>query len=133
MNVTRIMALGYLRGIALATALLNIAVFPSAAFAFDGVEAVTTPGTGELTMCRSWVVYNSCDAHKVVLPARIAVGDRIKLTYGSNPKNYNFHVVQIRQQGTSCTLLNNARGKEDGEKIDVAPCQPTTKAAAESQ
>ena len=124
---------GYLRTGVLATALLRLAVSSGAAFAADGVVAVITPGTGELTMCRSMVVYNSCDAHKVILPARIAVGDRLKLTYGSNPKDYNFHVVQIQKQGANCTIFNNASGDENGEKIEVAACQPTTKPAAESQ
>jgi hypothetical protein len=132
-SVTRIMPPGYLRAGVLATALLRLAVSSGAAFAADGVVAVTTPGTGELTMCRSMVVYNSCDAHKVILPARIAVGDRLKLTYGSNPKDYNFHVVQIQKQGANCTIFNNASGDENGEKIEVAACQPTTKPAAESQ
>ena len=85
-------------------------------------------------MCRSLVVYNSCDAHKVVLPSRIAVGDKIKLTYGSNPKNYNFHVVQIRQQDSGCTILSDASsGREDGEKIEIAPCQAAAKPASESR
>ena len=108
--------------------------FPGVAVAADGVEAVTTPGSGELTTCRNWIVYNSCDAHKVILPEQVAVGDDIKLTYGSNPKVYHFHVVQIRQQGAGCTILSDASGgSEDGEKLAVPQCQATPKPASQGR
>lgn len=91
----------------------------------DTVEAVTTQGSGTLTICRSWLVYNSCTTHsKVALPERIAVGDKLSLSYGSNPKDYAFPVLSIRHQGTSCTLLSDASGAAaGGEKIEVAQCQ----------
>ena len=105
-----------------------------AATAADGVDAVTTPGSGELTLCRSYLMYNSCDQHRVILPERIAVGDKLKLTYGSNPKNYSFHVVGIRRDGENCAILSDASGgKEDGEKIDVNPCQPAVPPSAQSR
>ena len=132
-SAPRIALFGHLRRAALATAFLMSAALPRAAAA-DGVDAVTTPGSGELTMCRSWVVYDSCDAHKVVLPERIAVGDKIKLTYGSNPKSYVFHVVQIRREDKGCTILSAASGgREDGEKLAVAQCQETAKPASQGR
>jgi hypothetical protein len=91
----------------------------------DTVEAVTTNGTGLLTICRSWLVYNSCTTYsKVALPERVALGDKLSLSYGSNPKDYTFPVLSIRHQGTSCTLLSDASGAAaSGEKIEVAQCQ----------
>ena len=101
----------------------------------DGVDAVTTPGTGWLTTCRSWLVYNSCvSRRRVALPERIAVGDQIRLRYGSNPKNYVFHVVRMRQQGDLCTILSAASGaNEEGEKIEVAQCRATAQPATEAR
>jgi hypothetical protein len=97
----------------------------------DTVEAVTTQRSGTLTICRSWLVYDSCSTYsKVALPERIAVGDKLSLTYGSNPKDYTFPVLSIRHQGTSCTILSDSSGAaEGGEKIEVAQCQqaPDTK------
>ena len=103
---------------------LIIGAAPAVA-AGDTVEAVTTQGLGTLTICRSWLVYNSCTTHsKVALPDHIAVGDQLSLSYGSNPKDYTFPVLGIRHQGTSCTLLNDASGAApSGEKIEVAQCR----------
>jgi len=105
------------------------------AAAADSIDAVTTPGNGAFTMCRSWVVYNSCTTYsKVPVPGRIAVGDKIKLTYGSNPKDYTFHVVLIRQLGSDCMILSDASGgREDGERLEVAQCQASAKPAADSR
>ena len=87
-------------------------------------EAITTPGSGTLTMCRDWLVYESCTRyHKVELPPRIAVGDRVDVTYGSNPKDYTFHVIEIRHEGDDCILLSARSGSGGkGEKIEVTPC-----------
>jgi hypothetical protein len=86
--------------------------------------AVTTPGSGALTICRDWLVYESCTTyHKVDLPDRITVGDRIELTYGTNPKDYVFHVSRINHDGDRCVILseNSGRGGK-GERIEVTPC-----------
>ena len=69
--------------------LMMIGAAPSVAA--ETVEAVTTAGSGRLTICRNWLVYNSCTTYrKVAVPDRVAVGDRISLTFGSNPKDYTF-------------------------------------------
>jgi hypothetical protein len=109
---------------AIAGFFLIIGAAPAVAAA-DAVEAVTTQGSGALTICRSWLVYNSCTTYsKVALPERVAVGDKLSLTYGSNPKDYTFPVLSIRHQGASCTILSDASGAApSGEKIEVAPCQ----------
>lgn len=130
-SLTRTGSRRHAQGAALAAALLMVGMAPAPA---DTVNAVTTPGSGTLTTCRSWVVFNSCDTHKVVLPERIAVGDKLKLTYGSNPKDYNFHVMNIRQQGGGCEILSEASGgSENGEKIEVAQCQTAAKPVSEAR
>jgi hypothetical protein len=103
--------------------------------AADSIEAVRTPGTGAFTMCRSWVVYNSCTTyHKVAVPGQVAVGDKIKLIYGTNPKDYIFKVVQIRHQDGSCTILSDmSGGKDDGEKLEVPQCEASAKPASDSR
>ena len=117
-----------------AAALLAIVAGPIAAAATETVAAVTTPHHGVLTMCRSWLVHRSCRPYyKVLIPEHVAVGDRIRLTFGSNPKDYIFHVVQIRRNGGGCTILSHAgHGAEDEERLDVSPCHPVGKAAAEA-
>src|SRR5207244_177947 len=101
-----------------------VAAAASGAGASDNVDAVTTRGTGRFTMCRNWLVYSSCTTYgRVVLPERIAVGDQIDLTYGSNPKHYVFQVMRLRRQGDHCTILSARSGpNEEGEKIEIAQC-----------
>jgi len=99
----------------------------------EGVDVATTAGSGTLTTCRSWIVYNSCETHKVALPERIAIGDKIKLTFGSNQKTYTFHVVQIRHDAGGCTILSDASVKDDGEKLYIAPCQTAAKPTSDAR
>ena len=103
--------------------------------AADTIDAVHTPGAGELTMCRSWIVYDSCNTyHKVKLPARITVGDEVHVTFGSNNKDYLFEVVRILHEGDSCKILSKASAPSgDGERLDVTNCQPSDKPAAASK
>src|SRR5579863_812531 len=92
---------------AMVAAFLALITAPTMAGAADDIAAVTTPGSGALTICRDWIVHESCSTyHKVEVPDRIAVGDRIELTYGSNPKDYVFHVSGIRRDANSCTILS---------------------------
>jgi len=94
----------------------------------DVVGAITTSGSGKLTTCRSWIVYNACTTHKVILPERISVGDRVELKFGSNPKNYTFHITRIRLDGEGCRALSSSSGgDEDGEKLDISHCRPEAK------
>jgi hypothetical protein len=96
----------------------------SAALAQDGVNAVKTPGAGQLTMCRSWLLFSSCrDYYNVALPDRIALGDRLPLNFGSNPKDYEFPVERIIRAGGSCTLFDEPAGAAgDGNRIEIASC-----------
>jgi hypothetical protein len=106
----------------------------AAARAADTVDAVAIDGKGVLTMCRDWIVYRSCKPYdKIALPQRVAVGDRVRLTFGSNPKNYVFHVTQIRPKGDGCIILSEASGgAEDRERIEVA-CRPIPEQPAPKQ
>src|SRR5437773_759943 len=94
---------------ALIAALLIAPGVSRQAAAFDLANAVTTPGSGTLTKCRSWLVYTSCTTHhRVDLPEHVAVGDKVELSYGSNLKSYTFHVVRIRHEDDTCTFLSEA-------------------------
>jgi hypothetical protein len=120
--------------VAVPAAALVIGSAASQTLANGPVDAVTTPGTGDLTMCRSWIVYASCNTyHKVGLPPRVAIGDNIVVTFGSNPKDYNFHVARILHQDKTCKILSNASGSEgDGERIEVTQCGPAENAATQA-
>jgi hypothetical protein len=107
--------------------LLSMSVrIPAAAATLD---AVTTPGSGTLTMCRNWLVYKSCATyHRIAVPQYVAIGDQLELDYGSNQKHHIFHVVRIRRDGASCTILSDASGDgEDDEKIEVSECRAPIK------
>ena len=92
-------------------------------------EAVTVTGTGTLTICRNWILFRTCKPYdKIDLPPRITVGDKLDLNFGSNPKDYLFHVVEIRQKGEGCLLLSDvSKGHEDRERIEVPRCGPAAK------
>jgi hypothetical protein len=97
--------------------------FAGAALAADGIEAIETKGQGRLTMCRSWLVYDDCNVYNhVALPSRVAVGDTISLTFGSNNKHYNFPVVRIIKNGLNCTMLSQVKDSDGINKIRVASC-----------
>jgi hypothetical protein len=106
----------------------------SLAIAADLAEAVAIQGSGKLTICRSWLVSESCTTHKVVLPERVSVGDLIKLSYGSNLKNHAFRVARIRRTGEGCTILSeNSRSEDTGERIEVARCALATEPSADTR
>jgi hypothetical protein len=94
-----------------------------AGFAAAGaVQAVRPGGPGELTKCRNWLVARACHHyHHISLPAVVAIGDTIPLSYGSNNKEYDFPVVHIALEGNRCTLFSN-RNERQGDKIKIVPC-----------
>jgi hypothetical protein len=92
-----------------------------AAFAAEEVDAIATGGKGNLTMCP----YSGCNLyHHVKLPPRIAVGDKVRMRFGSNPKRYDFPVARIVRDGDSCTVYSQPAKTEQVEKIEVASCPP---------
>jgi hypothetical protein len=111
-----------------ATALVAAVAAPAAG---AQVAAITAPGSGTLTICRDWLVYKACDTyHHVALPAHIAVGDQIKLIFGSSDKEYIFRVVGIHRRGGLCTIRSPHTGPHDsGERLVVRHCKPAATAA----
>jgi hypothetical protein len=93
--------------------------------AADEVNAIATGGKGDLTMCKSMVLYSNCNLyHHIKLPPQIAVGDKVRVHYGSNPKRFDFPVGRIVREGDLCTVLSDPAGDtEKVNKIEVASCQ----------
>lgn len=117
-------------------ACVALAVAPIREVLAEPVAAVTTSSQGVLTICRNWIVFRTCKAYdKIDLPSQVAVGDRIALSaFGSNPKDYVFHVVEIRRKGQGCVLLSEASGgREDRERVEVPRCEPVAAQTAEPQ
>ena len=110
----------FLSGRLLSVAALLLLAAP--AVAEDGASAIKTPGSARLTMCRSWLLFSTCrDYYNVAVPDRIALGDRLPLYFGSNPKTYEFPVVRIVRRGEACMLLDEPKG-DDGNRIEIASC-----------
>jgi hypothetical protein len=88
------------------------------------VEAVEPGGPGVLTKCRNWLIATSCKTyHHILLPARIAVGDTITLSFGSSLKEYAFPVARIALKGKQCVIFSEPDGnRHQIDKINVAPC-----------
>jgi hypothetical protein len=102
--------------------------------AADMGDAVMIEGAGVLTTCRSWIFFASCTAHKVRLPEHVTAGDKLILSYGSNPKNYTFEIALIRLEGDACTLMSeSSRSDAEGEKIEVARCGPFPDATGQAR
>jgi hypothetical protein len=90
------------------------------------VEAVAPGASGVLTKCRGWLVATSCNTyHHIALPSRIAVGDTIRLRFGSSPKDYTFPVARIDLKRQHCAIFSQAEGNRHRvDKINVALCYP---------
>jgi hypothetical protein len=90
----------------------------------ETVEAVELTGSGVLTKCRDWLVASSCRTyHHISLPSRIAVGDTITVSFGSDRKEYGFFVARIALEGDRCTIFAEAAGDRHGmDKINITPC-----------
>ena len=90
------------------------------------VEAVTPDASGILTKCRDWLVATTCNTYQHIdLPPRIAVGDKVPLRFGSNPKNYALPVARIDLKRDHCAILSEAEGNlHQMDRINVALCHP---------
>jgi hypothetical protein len=98
------------------------AAAPAALAATDDVKAISTLGQGILTNC----TYAGCNLyHHIKLPSHIVVGDRVRVRFGSNPKQYNFPVARIVQDGDVCSIFSQLTEMEKVDKIDVPSCQVT--------
>jgi hypothetical protein len=117
----------------LAALCLALMLPPGPVAGAEPLTAVAVSGNAVLTICRNWILFRTCKSYdKIGLPARVAVGDKLDLTFGSNPKDYLFHIVEIRPKGEGCLLLSNiSNGHEDRERIDVPRCEPLPEWVAE--
>jgi hypothetical protein len=90
------------------------------------VEAVETNRSAILTKCHSWMFSRDCHTyHHVRLPARIAIGDKVSIMYGSNTKRYEFPVLHIRIEGDQCTLFGEEPSDPDNvDKLVISSCRP---------
>jgi hypothetical protein len=79
-----------------------------------------------LTKCRDWLVASSCRTyHHISLPSRIAVGDTIFVSFGSDRKEYGFFVARIALEGDHCTIFAEAAEDRHGmDKINITSCHP---------
>jgi len=100
----------------------------SVAAAQEALRAIDTPGRGKLQVCRNWVMYDSCNEYgRVGVPDRVAVGDKLFLEFGSNPKSMSFPVALIRFADGVCTLYTEppAPGTDEARinKLTIEPCR----------
>ena len=87
------------------------------------VKAIETGRSGDLTMCPMWT--SSCNLyHHISLPARITIGDKVPVNFGSNPKDYNFPVARIvMHDNGGCTVFSQLTTAKDVQKIEVPSCR----------
>ena len=106
-------------------AFFTVAAASPLARAEESIQVVDTSGAGDLTMCRSWFVFDTCeDYHHVKIPAQIKVGDTLRLRFGSNLKDYRFPVERILLEGGNCLLLAEKTGPtEHVNRISATPCK----------
>jgi hypothetical protein len=93
------------------------AATPAAA---DDVNAISTGGKGDLTMCS----YRGCNLyHHIKLPPQLVVGGTVRVRFGSNPKHYDFPVAWIVRDGNTCTIFAQTGQTDDVTKLEIASCQ----------
>src|SRR6266478_5233347 len=86
--------------------------------AADAIEAVYPHGSGVLTKCRDWLVASSCRTyHHISLPSRIAVGDTIFVSFGSDRKEYGFFVARIALEGDKEPVLLPIAAEREGVRV----------------
>jgi hypothetical protein len=126
-DVERMNARIEMKPLAIFSRLVAMVLLVSAAqtAAADGISAVSTAGSGTLTMCRSWLLFHTCrDYNNVELPSQVAVGDSLPLSFGSNPKDYTFPVARIARDGDGCVLISEATGDPNkANRIEIASCR----------
>jgi hypothetical protein len=113
-----------------AAALAGVALlgFAAAATGQEALRAIDTPGRGKLQVCRTWIMYDSCNEYgRVDVPNRVAVGDELFLEFGSNPKSMSFPVALIRFADGVCTLYTEPPAPDTDEakinKLTIEPCR----------
>jgi hypothetical protein len=116
------MSRAILLGMCVAASVIAAASVGSAAPA-NTVYAVNPGGPGKLTKHMDWLVTSSRRTyHHIRLPSRIAVGDTITLSFGSNTKTFGFPVARITLQGDHCEIFSGTEIHHRRDKITVTPC-----------
>ena len=94
----------------------------------DEAKVIETGGTGDLTMCP--VGGFGCNLyHHIDLPPQISIGDKVSVSFGSNPKQYDFPAAKIVvRDGGGCTVFSQLVETENVEKIDVPSCHAVPEA-----
>lgn len=109
----------WIAGFVVAGAHINI----GSAAQTNTVKAAEPGGPGKLTKHMDWLVTSSRRTyHHIRLPSRIAVGDTIPLSYGSNTKTYGFRVARITLTGDRCEIFSQTQIHHRTDKINVTPC-----------
>jgi hypothetical protein len=71
----------------------------------------------------TFAAYRNCNLyHHIKLPPQMAVGDTVRVRFGSNTKHYNFPVARIVRNGGSCTVFSQLTETDNVEKIEIASC-----------
>jgi hypothetical protein len=99
------------------------------ALAQDSPQSIETPGRAKFQICRSWVMFTTCNEYgRVDIPAKVALRDVLHLNFGSNPKSMAFPVVAIRLTDGVCTLYTEppSPGTDESsiDKLTVPDCTP---------
>jgi hypothetical protein len=104
-----------------------LTVLPLSSTLAGPVNAVETGGRGTLTKCPSLFPTHFCHTYRHVgLPVRIAVGDTLRLDFGSNPKEFAFPVARIALEHGGCTIFSETGDDPDQDKLTVASCRAAT-------
>ncbi|MBI3514519.1 MAG: hypothetical protein HY060_10715 [Proteobacteria bacterium] len=111
-----------------AGALIGLVGLSAPGPAADAPTAIETAGRAKLQICRSWIMFRTCqDYSRVDIPARVAVGDTLYLEFGSNPKSVSFAVGAIRRVDSVCTVFTEPPAPDTDEtevdKLTIAPCR----------
>jgi len=105
----------------------KIILLIAAAWPLGSAEAehmVKILGEGAIHVCRNWnFMGNRCrEYNHIKLPSFISVGDVFRVTFGSNPKSYEFHVGRIETHDGTCSIYPFHDGHNVHDRITAA-CQ----------
>src|SRR5258708_40120428 len=91
------------------------------------VKAIETGGSGDLTMCpmRDF----SCNLyHRIALPLQMTIGEKVNVSFGSNPKQSDFPVARIIvRDGGRCTGVSQLAETQGVEQSARPSCRVVPK------
>ena len=88
---------------------MALMIWPAAARSEGAIQPM---GEGVIRVCRNWDMFGtSCRKyHHIKLPASISLGDAFRVTYGSNPKSFQFRVQRIKVEDGICSIYGGEIG-----------------------